>query len=160
MITVNVKRANDKAHLPKFATKNSAGADLVATRIIKNGLFGVWYDCDISTDIPIGYVGLLFPRSSISTIPLMLANSVGIIDADYRGSYQVRFNRTFWGIFTRKQYKIGERIAQLIITKLPDVEYKDVKSLSATQRGTGGFGSTGKKNVTTRSNKQIDVVNT
>ena len=144
IINIEVKRVTDKAHLPKFATKGSAGADLVATKIIKNGLFRVWYDCQISTAIPKGYVGLLFPRSSVSTKPLMLANSVGVVDADYRGTYQIRFNRTFLGIFNRKKYKIGEKIAQLLIVKLADVRYEDVKSLSDTERGEKGFGSTGK----------------
>ena len=141
---IKVKRHSDKAHLPKFETKGSAGADLVAMSIIKNGLFSVWYDCQISVEIPEGYVGLIFPRSSISNKPLMLAYSVGVVDSDCRCTYQVRFNRTFWGIFTRKQYSVGNRIAQLIIVKLPTVEYKDVKTLTTTARGTGGYGQTGK----------------
>jgi len=144
MITIKVKRNTDKAHLPKFSTKGSAGADLVAVHIIKNGLFRVWYDCQICTEIPEGYVGLIFPRSGIRKESLMLANSVGVVDADYRGTYQICFNRTFWGMFTRKQYKVGDRIAQLVIVKLPEVKYRDVKSLTVTQRGTKGFGHTGK----------------
>lgn len=145
MTNINVKRISDKAHLPKFMTKGSIGADLVAVYIIKNGLFKVWYDCQISTEIPEGHVGLIFPRSGIRNKPLMLANSVGVIDPDYRGSYQVCFNRTFWGIFSRKQYAVGERIAQLIILKTVEVKYKDVKILDVTQRGRGGFGSTDRR---------------
>jgi dUTP pyrophosphatase len=141
---IKVKRHSDKAHLPKFETKGSAGADLVAVHIIKNGLFSVWYDCEIRTEIPEGYVGLVFPRSSISNKPLMLAYSVGVVDSDCRGTYQVRFNRTFWGIFSRKQYEVGNRIAQLVIVKLPTVEYKDVKTLNVTKRGTKAYGYTGK----------------
>lgn len=140
---INVKRHNDKAHLPKFMTRYSVGADLVAVSIIKNGLFKVWYDCQISTEIPRNHVGLIFPRSSIANKPLTLANSVGVIDPDYRGTYQIRFNRTFWGIFTRKQYKVDERIAQLLILKVENVKYKDIKFLTNTKRGKE-FGSTGK----------------
>jgi len=144
MITIKVKRHSDKAHLPKFATQGSVGADLVAMRVIKNGLFRVWYDCLISTEIPEGYVGLVFSRSSISNKPLMLAYSVGVVDPDCRCSYQVRFNRTFWGIFTRRRYKVGDKIAQLVIFKLPSITYKDVKTLSNTPRGEKGYGSTGR----------------
>ena len=142
ILNINVKRFNDRAHLPKYQTAGAAAADLVAVRVLKNGLFKVWYDCEIAMSIPRGYVGLLFPRSSVSEKNITLANSVGVIDSDYRGSFQVRFNRTFWGIFKRKQYKVGERCAQLMIVKLPKVTYTDVKALDETTRGTGGFGST------------------
>ena len=143
-LKIKIKKFYDKASLPSFATADSIGADLVAVRIIKNGLFRVWYDCEFAAEIPKGYAGLIFPRSSISKYPLMLANSVGVIDPDYRGSFQIRFNRTFWGIFSRKQYKIGERIAQLLIMKTEPTEYVDSKIITETRRGRGGFGSTGK----------------
>ena len=68
----------------------------------------------------------------------MLANSIGTIDEGFRLGIQVRFNRTFKGVFTRKQYKVGDRIAQLIIVPFKSVEVEEVEILSETERG--GFG--------------------
>lgn len=152
MININVKRNNDKAHLPKFMTRDSAGADLVAMSIIKNSLFKVWYDCKISIEIPKGYIGLILPRWEIKNKPLMLANSVGLISSSYRGSYQVCFNRTFWGIFSRKRYNIGDRIAQILILKDVEVKYKDVKSLDVEPKKP--------KYVRQNTSRQTNVVNT
>jgi len=143
-LKIKIRKFYEKAVLPAFKSADAACADLVAVRIIKNGLFRVWYDCEFGAEIPKGYIGLLLPRSSISKLPLMLSNSVGAIDPDYRGSFQVRFNRTFWGIFSRRKYKVGERIAQLLIMKTESVEYIESKILTETRRGMGGFGSTGK----------------
>lgn len=134
-IIINVKRLNDKAHLPKFMTRYSISADLVAMSVIKNGIFKVQYDCQIKTEIPRNHVGLIFPQNSIINKPLVLTNSVGIIDPDYRDTYRICFNRTFWGIFTRKQYKVGEKIAQLLILKVENVKYKDIKFFTNKKRG-------------------------
>lgn len=140
---IRVKTQKPEMALPKFGTAFSAGADLMAKRITKKNLFKVWYDIDLSMEIPQGHVGLLFPRSSISSkVDLQLANSVGVIDSDYRGTFEVRFNRTLRGFFTRKQYKIGDYIAQLVIVKIPTVEYVQANKLSNTTRNNGGFGST------------------
>lgn len=143
-LKIKIKRFRDNAKLPKFQSEDAVGADLVAVKIVRNGLFRVWYDCEFAAEIPKGYAGLIFPRSSISKLPLTLANSVGVVDPDYRGSFQIRFNRTFAGIFNRKRYKIGERIAQLLIMKVASVEYVDSEVVSETKRGRRGFGSTGK----------------
>lgn len=144
-IKIKIKKFHSDAQLPSFKSEDAVGADLVAVKKVRNGLFRVWYDCEFAAEIPKGYVGLLFPRSSISKLPLMLANSVGVIDPDYRGTFQVRFNRTFFGIFNRRSYKIGDRVAQLMIMKVPAIEYVDSDVISTTRRGKGGFGSTGKK---------------
>lgn len=144
-LKIKIKRFHRDAQLPSFKSEDAVGADLVAVKIVKSSLFRVWYDCEFAAEIPKGYTGLIFPRSSISKMPLTLANSVGVVDPDYRGTFQVRFNRTFFGIFNRKIYKVGERIAQLLIMKVPDVEYEDSEIVSTTRRDKGGFGSTGKK---------------
>ena len=82
----------------------------------------------------------LMPRSSISKTPLRLANSVGLIDAGYRGEIMVTFNlKNPWSDI----YNVGDRIAQLVIIPVPLVQYKEVEELSETQRGTAGHGSTG-----------------
>jgi dUTP pyrophosphatase len=90
-------------------------------------------------------VGLVFPRSSIRKYDLALTNSVGVIDSGYRGEIQATFKKTNWlkGNESEK-YQIGDRIAQIMIIPHPQIEFDEVDELSDTQRGDGGFGSTGK----------------
>lgn len=142
---LKIKTLSNKSVLPTYANMGDAGIDLTASSIIKSTLFEVWYDTGITVEIPKGYFGLLVPRSSITKDgSLYLANTPGIIDSNFRGSIQVRFNRTLKGVFSRKQYKLGNRVAQLIILKYPIVKPEEVDELSKTDRGDGGFGSTGK----------------
>jgi len=91
-------------------------------------------------EMPEGYVGLIFPRSSISKTDHYLRNSVGVIDSGYRGEIKIRMSTPLLG---GVEYKEGDRIAQLIIMKLPWVNIEEVEELSDTDRGEGGFGSTG-----------------
>jgi dUTP pyrophosphatase len=90
-------------------------------------------------EIPEGFMGLVFPRSSIRKTDLVLSNSVGVIDSGYRGEIQVTFKKS--GL---NKYEIGDRGAQIIIIPHPPVQFLEVKELSDTLRGEGGFGSTGK----------------
>lgn len=137
---------NSKLHYPQIP--GDAGYDIVATSIIKSDLFSVWYDTGVHVAIPNGYVGILLPRSGVTKYGAMqLANGAGVIDASYRGSIQVRFNRTFKGFFTRQQYKVGERIAQLIIMPIATPELALVDTLDKTGRNDRGFNSTGTTNV-------------
>jgi len=95
----------------------------------------------IAIEIPFGYVGLLFPRSSVYKTSCRLANSVGVIDSGYRGEVQAIFDLDK---SNRPAYEEFERCAQLMIVKLPTIKCVEVDELSATDRGKGGFGSTGK----------------
>ncbi len=95
---------------------------------------------DIAVEIPAGYVGLLFPRSSVCKTGLRLTNSVGVIDSDYRGGITAVFDYNKSG----EQYKVGDRFAQLMIVAAPYVVFHEAKTLSKTARGEGGYGSTGK----------------
>jgi dUTP pyrophosphatase len=145
VLKLKFKKLSENSVLPKYTTVGDAGMDLTATRVIKNTLFQVWYNIDIALEIPKGYFGMICPRSSISNNGnLSLANSLGIIDSNYRGSIQLRFNRTLKGFFTRGRYKIGDRIGQLLILKYTIVKPEEVEELSETERGEGAFGSTGK----------------
>ena len=100
------------------------------------------YDTGIAIEIPKGYVGLVFPRSSVSKLDLVQANSVGVIDSSYRNSIKVRFKKLKDnGVCV---YVPGERIAQLIILPYPMIGFNEVEKLSDSDRGLGGFGSTGK----------------
>lgn len=141
---VKVKLEHPKAKKPEFQHSTDAGADLYAARIVKKGLFSVWYGLGFKTQIPRGYYGMIVPRSSITKRGLTLANNVGIVDSNFRQEWQVRFNYTLKGFFTRDKYKVGDRIAQVIIGRKQDIEYKLGKRLTKTAR-TGGFGSTNKK---------------
>jgi dUTP pyrophosphatase len=138
-IKLKIKKLDDRASIPSYAKKGDAGIDLVATTTMSNGYF-VEYGTDLAIEIPEGYVGYIFPRSSISKTDHYLRNSVGVIDSGYRGEIKVRMSIPALGA---KNYKNGDKIAQLIIMKLPWVDIEEVEELSETDRGKGGFGSTG-----------------
>lgn len=157
-VTVKFKLHRDKypyVQLPQKATDGSAGYDLVAMEIdydsIKigfkkdaiNPVYAGLITCYLgfSVEIPKGYVAKIYNRSSCYKTGTMLANCVGVIDSDYRGEVKAIF---FDYSDSESYYKEGDRIAQLIIEKLPDVELVEVSELSETERGGGGFGSTGK----------------
>lgn len=141
-INVNIKKLHPNAIVPEYATLGSAGLDLTATsESITLGY--IEYGTGLAFQIPEGYVGLLFPRSSISSnTTLSLANSVGIIDSDYTGEIKLRFRNLVFG--SAKRYKVGERIGQLLIVPYPKVKLTVVEELNQTDRGNGGHGSTGK----------------
>ena len=138
-IKLKIKKLDDRASIPSYAKKGDAGIDLVATTTMSNGYF-VEYGTDLAIELPKGYVGYIFPRSSISNTDHYLRNSVGVIDSGYRGEIKVRMSIPALGA---KNYKNGDKIAQLIIMKLPWVDIEEVDELSETDRGEGGFGSTG-----------------
>jgi dUTP pyrophosphatase len=116
--------------------------DLVATKIISNTTFDVTYGTDIALEIPEGFVGLVFPRSSIRKYELILSNSVGVIDSGYRGEIQATFKKE--NGLDSLAYKVGDRICQIMIIPHPIIEFEEVNELNNTDRGQGGFGSTGK----------------
>ena len=142
---VKIKKLHPNAVKPKYAKESDAGIDLVATEIISKTENQITYGTGLAMEIPNGMVGLIFPRSSIRNTNLQLSNSVGVIDAGYRGELQATFNITNpdvvegFGI-----YMPGDRIAQIIIVPHPIVQFVEVDELSESKRGDGGFGSTGK----------------
>lgn len=139
---VKIKKVHPDAVKPKYAKENDAGMDLVATSIISNTSFQITYGLGIALEIPDGMVGLVFPRSSIRNTELTLSNSVGVIDAGYRGELQATFNKL--NGLDSIAYNVGDRIAQIIIVPHPVVQFVEVDELSESKRGDGGFGSTGK----------------
>jgi len=138
---VQIKKLHNDAVIPKYSRPGDAGMDITALGILKQSKEQVTYGTGIAVEIPEGHVGLIFPRSSIRNYELMLSNSVGVVDSGYRGEIQVTFNTRFWGDIV---YKKGEKIAQMIIIPYPQIELEEVKELSDSDRGEGGFGSTGK----------------
>ena len=139
---VRIKKLSENAVIPSYAKDGDAGMDLVATKIISNTTFDVTYGTDLAMEIPKGFVGLVFPRSSIRKYELILSNSVGVIDSGYRGELQATFKKE--NGLDSLAYKVGDRIAQIMIIPYPPIEFDEVAELSDTERGEGGFGSTGK----------------
>lgn len=144
-MVIKFKKLSDNAKTPVKAHSSDAGFDLSASSfsIDDKGLFV--YGTGIAVDIPVGYVGKLYSRSSIAKYGLSLTNCVGIIDAGYHGEIMMKFRPTETVRQGRESvYQLGERIGQLIIEKLPDVEMVEADELGESERGTGGYGSTGK----------------
>ena len=142
---VNIKKIHPEAVIPSYAKNGDAGMDLVATTIISETPSQITYGLGIALEIPEGFVGLVFPRSSIRKTRLQLSNSVGVIDSGYRGELQATFNKITTTIENQKNdYKVGDRVCQIIIIPYPPIEFNEVNELSNTERGEGGFGSTGK----------------
>lgn len=141
-LEVKIRKLKPNAVIPSYSKDGDAGMDLVATEIISETTDQITYGTGISMEIPKGYVGLVFPRSSIRKYELELTNSVGVIDSGYRGEIQATFKKTN-GLDSLK-YNVGERGAQIIILPYPQVFMTEVPELSDSERGEGGFGSTGK----------------
>lgn len=144
---VKIKKLNESAVIPKYSKAGDAGMDLVATSREIDKYGNIVYGTGLAFEIPKGYVGLLFPRSSISKYDMNLTNSTGVLDSGYRGEVFFKFKRPsrFINLFEDCSiYNIGDRIGQIIILPYPQIEFEEVEELSETDRGIGGFGSTGK----------------
>lgn len=184
---IKFKKLTPNAVIPTKAHVTDAGLDLVATSRVFDEHGCVVYGTGIAVEIPKGYAGLVFPRSSNAKKDLIMSNSVGIIDSGYRGEITAKFRPallfvdkdgigrnindylgtatedlstqevTFHGRnenypdvgigykpFPPRCYEVGERMAQLVIIPYPEVEFEETVTLSDSDRGTGGYGSTGK----------------
>lgn len=142
---VRFKKLREDAVVPAKAHPTDAGFDLVAVSrdIDKDG--AIVYGTGLAVEIPAGYVGLVFPRSSISKKDLMLSNAVGVIDSGYRGEVMAKFkfSNLLIGHEEYHWYDVGERICQMIILPYPEIEFEEADELSESDRGSGGYGSTG-----------------
>ena len=150
-MVVKIKKLHPNSVIPNYAKPGDAGMDLTAVSKFFDEFGNICYGTGLAFEIPEGYVGLIFPRSSCSKQQLVLANAVAVIDSGYRGEVVMKFkpsialdshqyvtDRRIYGT-----YKVGERIAQMIIMPYPNIEFEEVDNLSETERGTGGYGSTG-----------------
>ena len=137
---VKIKKLHPDAVIPKYAKDGDAGLDLTAVgKYFDQGKLLWVYHTGIQIEIPKGYVGLVFPRSSIANVGIRLSNCVGVIDSGYRGEILAKFDVAYLGA---DLYKLGDRIAQLIIMPYPEIEFVEVDELSQTERCSGGYGST------------------
>ena len=142
---VNIKRVNENAKIPTYGSVNAAGADLYnamgevtiaphETVLVKTG---------IALEIPTGYAGFIYARSGLATKRgLAPANKVGVVDSDYRGEVMVALHNHSE---IEQTIEMHERIAQMVIAPYLKADFIEVDSLDDTERGVGGFGSTGTK---------------
>jgi dUTP pyrophosphatase len=143
VLNVKIKKLHKDAVTPSYSKDGDAGMDLTCVDIEYQQDY-VSYKIGLSFEIPKGYVGLLFPRSSNSKKDLLLTNSVGVIDSGYRGEVELRFKPILNGKLENiKTYEVGDRIGQIMIIPYPKIEFVETENLSQSQRGDGGFGSTG-----------------
>lgn len=142
MDSIKFQKLHPDAVLPTRAHATDAGMDIVATSINETDMY-IEYGTGLAVEIDPGYVGLLVPRSSVTKYDLMLKNAVGVIDSEFRGQMTARFAYSNRDNSDFKKYNVGDKVAQLVIVpiSLPTPQWAD--ELTDTNRGTGGYGSTG-----------------
>ena len=171
---LKIKKLHKDAVIPKYAKPGDAGMDLTAVSMKIDEYGNICYGTGLAFEIPEGYVGLVFPRSSNHKKGVILTNCVGVIDSGYRGEVSFKFRplievaNEFACEKIKKDYKercpsfdenqeiyllrypgnsttfkVGDRIGQIIIIPYPQIDFVEVDELSETERGTGGYGSSG-----------------
>lgn len=151
---VKIKKLYEDSILPTKAHTTDAGYDLYAHSKSYDDDGNVVYGSGVAMEIPQGYVGFVFPRSSNAKKDLILSNSVGVIDSGYRGEISFKFKfapissthaqELHLSFAYSRRYGIGDRIGQIIIMPYPDIEFVEVEELSDSDRGDGSYGSSGK----------------
>jgi dUTP pyrophosphatase len=143
-VKVLIKKLTPEAVVPTYAKEGDAGMDLTATSVKETDMY-VEYGTGLAFELPEGFVGLLFQRSSVSKYHLSLANAVGVLDSGYRGEVSFRFKKTpnHTPLEYSKRYEIGDKIGQIMIIPYPKVEFTVTEQLLDSQRGTGSYGSSG-----------------
>lgn len=150
---VRIKKLDSNAVIPHYAMRGDAGMDLTATSKFYDKYGNICYGTGLAFEIPTGYVGLVFPRSSTSHRQQVLGNSVAVIDSGYRGEVVMKFKpslaldsrQCITDIGTYGTYEVGDRIAQMIILPYPNIEFVESDELSTTERAGNGYGSTDNK---------------
>ncbi len=140
-MNIKVKKLHKDTIIPSYAKEGDAGMDLTAVSVEFTQDY-VSYKTGLAIEIPYGYVGLLFPRSSNSKKDMILSNSVGVVDSGYRGEIELRFKIIKNTKDSHSLYNIGDRVGQLIILPIPHINLVESDSLSTSVRGEDGFGST------------------
>lgn len=140
-MNIGVKKLHKDTVIPSYAKEGDAGMDLTAVSVEFTQDY-VSYKTGLAIEIPYGYVGLLFPRSSNSKKDMLLSNSVGVIDSGYRGEIELRFKIVKSAKDSHSLYTAGDRVGQLIIMPIPHIDLIESETLSDSIRGESGFGST------------------
>lgn len=137
---IKFKKLHPNAVTPAYSRDGDAAVDLTATSLFRDDKGNYVYGTGIAVEIPKGYVGLIYPRSSLSKFDLMLSNHVGVIDSNYRGEILLKFKELK---DVPLAFAMTERIAQLIIQPIPEMSFVEVSELTPSNRGSAGWGSSG-----------------
>lgn len=143
-VKVKFKKLYSDAKPFKFHSNSAAGADIYSYEDViipvAQGQSSVKISTGIAVEIPEGYEMQIRARSGLSSKGIIITNGVGTIDSDYRGEVKILLTN-----LTSIPFRISkfDRIAQAVVQKVEPTEYEEVEELSVTERGTGGFGSTG-----------------
>lgn len=144
---LKIKKLSENAVIPSYAHEGDAGLDLTCTNITTElnecGQLILVYHTDIAVEIPNGYVGFLVPRSSIARKSLALTNSIGTIDAGYRGEIMAKMKATTDVV--PAIYKQSDKFAQLVIVPYMHCDIVEAEELTPSDRGENGYGSTDNK---------------
>ena len=143
MLKVKFKKLADDVKLPVKGSSHAACFDVYAHRIIHESNGKVVVKLGFATEIPEGYKGVIVPRSNLTKHHWVLNNSVGVIDSDYRGEWMAVFSPI--SLNFGFPYEIGDRVAQVYFDQVVYAEFEEVSELETSDRGAGGFGSTGLK---------------
>ena len=155
---IKIKKLKENAVIPSYAKDGDAGMDLTATSKWYDDNGNTCYGTGLAFEIPEGYFGLLVPRSSNAKTDLRLTNSSGILDSCYRGEVMFKYRNDNYSkldgglqshlmmgdINFVNEYEVGDRIGQILILPYPEINFLEVDELSETERGEGGYGSSGK----------------
>jgi dUTP pyrophosphatase len=140
---VKIKKLRDGFELPKKSFDSDACFDVKVLYVEWTQRTAICY-LGFATEIPIGWKGVIVPRSSITKTDWVMQNSPGQVDSHYRGEWQVRFKYIGNGYNDESPFKVGDRIAQIFFERVNDVFFFEVDELGSTERSDGGFGSTGR----------------
>jgi dUTP pyrophosphatase len=140
MLKIKFRKLKENVNMPVKGSEHAACFDVYANSLSYSGQ-KVIVGLGFQTEIPKGYRGVIVPRSNLTKHYWLMNNSIGIIDSDYRGEWMCIF--TPIGNYSQFPYAVGERVAQIYFEKVEDVEFVDANELESSERGTGGFGSTG-----------------
>lgn len=140
MLKIKFRKLKENVNMPVKGSEHAACFDVYANSLSYSGqkiIVGLGFQ----TEIPRGYRGVIVPRSNLTKHYWVMNNSIGIIDSDYRGEWMCIFTPIH--NYSKFPYSVGDRVAQIYFEKVEDVEFVDANELESSERGTGGFGSTG-----------------
>ena len=141
MLIVKFKELYEDVKPPIKGSAHAACYDVYAHSITSIGDSKVKVGLGFATEIPVGWKGIIVPRSNITKYTWVMNNSIGVIDSDYRGEWMIVFTPV--GVHFGFPYQVGERVAQIYFDKVEEVELSKVAEIASSDRGAGGFGSTG-----------------
>lgn len=145
MLQVKFKKLHVDAKLPVKGSEHAACYDVYATTVKADDAGTVVYGLGFATEIPEGWKGIIVPRSNLTKYKWTMLNSPAQIDSDYRGEWMIKMSCIGSVLLNSLPYEVGDRIAQIYFEEVSPVEFIEVESLDDSQRGEGGFGSTGIK---------------